>query len=295
LAILKEYAERDSRIEIIDQVNQGGGSARNAAYPHIKGTFTFFADPDDWLNLELCEKAVRKIEATDADVVYFHALREYPTGKSRQTRKFKPNLPDVRITPEQRVDLFRPREVPWLKLWKSGFLLKHQIRFSDGKRPYNDMVQSWKGNVLAERIAILDEPLYHHRCFRPGSYQEIVNKSHYVIVDTLLEIESMLRETGKYADYRSLFLKTKLTRFRQMYFKLASELRPEFRTLILGALTEDERCFLRYASPQISHQIDRCFYRMLERQGFFDTAMFRLFGVASRCFQYLRSLVLRLK
>ena len=31
--ILEEYAADDSRIEIIHQENQGGGSARNAAYP----------------------------------------------------------------------------------------------------------------------------------------------------------------------------------------------------------------------------------------------------------------------
>ena len=290
LAILQEYADRDSRIIIVNQENQGAGSARNAGYPYIKGRYTYFADPDDWLHLELCEKASRRIEETGADIVYIQALREYPTGKNRPTRKFKENLPEIRLTPEQRVDLFRPREVPWLKFWDSEFLLKHEIRFSEGKRPYNDMFQTWKGVVLADRIAILDEVLYYHRNFRPGSYQDVVDRSHFAIVETLVEIETMLKETGRYADYRNVFVKSKLTRFRQTYFKFSADLRAEFRELVFGALSDDDRLFLRSA-----HRVDRCFYKMLERYGMFDRAVFRSFGLLSRLGQSIKQNVLRLK
>ena len=298
--ILQEYADRDTRFEIVDQENQGAGSARNAAYPFIKGAYTYFADPDDWLNIELCEKASRRIEETGADLIYIQALREYPTGKNRPTRKFKENLPDIRLTPEHRIDLFRPREVPWLKFWNSEFLLKHQIRFSEGKRPYEDMLQSWKGCVLADRIAILDEHLYHYRNFRPGSYQNVVNQSHFAIVDTMNEIETMLKETGKYAAYRNLLVKSKLTRFRQTYFKLPENLRPAFRELVLNALSEDDRCALcpsqdEGANYRPAHRIDRCFYKMLERHGIFDKTLFRSFSILSRLGQFLKHNFLRLK
>ena len=293
--ILQEYADRDSRIEIVDQENQGAGSARNAGYSFIKGKYTYFADPDDWLNLELCEKASRRIEETGADLIYIQALREYPTGKSRPTRQFKQHLPEVRLVPEQRIDLFRPREVPWLKFWNSEFLLKHQIRFSEGKRPYEDMLQSWKGCVLADRIAILDEHLYHYRNFRPGSYQNIVDRSHFAIVDTMKDIEAMLMTTGKYADYRNLFIKSKLTRFRQTYFKLPQGLRLEFRELVLDAISEEDRLFLHSASSKRKSLLDGWFYKMLERHGFFDKALFCIFNALSQTGLYLKHLFLRLK
>src|SRR5215469_13757361 len=64
-AILQEYANRDSRIEIIDKPNGGQSSARNAAYPHIRGKYTLFVDSDDWIERDLCEKTYRKAEETD--------------------------------------------------------------------------------------------------------------------------------------------------------------------------------------------------------------------------------------
>ena len=70
-AILQEYADRDSRIEIIDKPNGGLSSARNAAYPHIRGKYTLFVDSDDWIELDLCEKTYRKSEETGAQMTMF--------------------------------------------------------------------------------------------------------------------------------------------------------------------------------------------------------------------------------
>lgn len=47
LAILKEYAEKDSRFNVLTQANQGVAAARNAALDLAKGDFIHFMDPDD--------------------------------------------------------------------------------------------------------------------------------------------------------------------------------------------------------------------------------------------------------
>jgi len=243
--ILQEYADHDTRIEIIDQENQGGGSARNAAYSCIRGKYVYFTDPDDWLELDLCEKTLKRIEETNADVVYFRYYQEYPGMLSEPSEKFNPNLPDVRITPEQRGDLFGNYDAPWLKIWKSDFLLHHQVRFSEGKRPHNDVFQNWKGCVLANRIAILDEPLYHYRHLRPGSYQATLNQKHFVIVETMNEFKTFLLETGKHDEYRDVFVLPKLKILHYVYHNLPEYLKPRFVTMIRDTLTADDHAFYR--------------------------------------------------
>ena len=47
LAILKEYAAKDSRIVIIDKQNEGVGAARNDGIRSARGEFIAFMDPDD--------------------------------------------------------------------------------------------------------------------------------------------------------------------------------------------------------------------------------------------------------
>lgn len=48
LAILQEYAKRDSRFVIVDQENQGVGRSRNTGIRKARGEFVCFMDPDDW-------------------------------------------------------------------------------------------------------------------------------------------------------------------------------------------------------------------------------------------------------
>lgn len=55
--ILKEYAERDNRIVVIDQPNFGVSIARNTALKHVKGEYYMFVDSDDWLELDTCRVA----------------------------------------------------------------------------------------------------------------------------------------------------------------------------------------------------------------------------------------------
>ena len=295
LAILKKYADRDSRIEIIDQENQGGGPARNAGCPYIRGQYTYFVDPDDWLELDLCEKSSQKMEKTNADVVYFDYFREYPGMSLKPPRKFCPELPGVCSIPEHRASLLRSCNSTWHKFWRSEFLLNHHIRFSK-ICPYEDVVQNWWGGVLANQIAILDKPLYHYRISRPGSYLFAFDRKHFVIIDAMNEVGATLRKIGKYGEYSNIYLTTRLGLIHEKYLRLANEFRAEFRQLVREALTEEDRQFLHSATPKVLPRKVRAFYKMIEQQGFFGVTAFRIQGMCSQLERSLRRMVInRLK
>ncbi|MCL2348823.1 MAG: glycosyltransferase [Planctomycetaceae bacterium] len=265
-AILEEYAARDPRIEIIRQQNRGGGSARNAAYPRIRGKYTFFVDPDDWIDLDLCRLCADKTEATGADFVVLRFIEYNPDP--RCSPAFDPSLPEIRRTPEEKDEIF-PLTGTWSKFWQSGFLLSNNIRFSEGKRPANDMLPAWKGTVLAKRIAVLDQPLYHYR-IRRGSYLQTINEKHFIIIETFHEIEKMLHETGLYESYKNIFIQWKLIWFyRYHYCRYPRLLRPRFIQLLRRNLTKADREFCRNASPEIFDKDIRNFYLLLVDGGRF--------------------------
>lgn len=66
-AICDAWAAKDSRIQVLHQVNQGGGAARNAALDMAKGELLAFVDSDDYLHPELYEKLYALI-AQGADI-----------------------------------------------------------------------------------------------------------------------------------------------------------------------------------------------------------------------------------
>jgi len=262
-AILQEYADRDSRIEIIDQENQGAGSARNAAYPFIKGKYTYFADPDDWLEHDLCEKAVRCLDETDADAVVFHA-NMLCGDRISEWRVFDPYLPKIRYaSPQEKNNLLHWAVAPWTKVWTSDFLSAHRIFFCEGKRPANDVVHHWHGVVLAKKIATLDEVLYVYRV-RPGSYQEVQGRSHFIIIKTMNDLEFLLRDIGLFASYESDFRRSKVEHFRNQYLRTPSGLRQEFRELILENLTAEDREFYRTAPEKLVSKNTKLFYEMID-------------------------------
>ena len=50
LSILKEYAQKDCRVKLLDKENGGANTARNLALTIAKGEWISFVDSDDWLD-----------------------------------------------------------------------------------------------------------------------------------------------------------------------------------------------------------------------------------------------------
>lgn len=75
--ILEQYAQKDSRIIVIDQENQGLSGARNTGLTHTHGKYVMFVDSDDWIELETCEEAVTVAESRCADLVMWSYAREF--------------------------------------------------------------------------------------------------------------------------------------------------------------------------------------------------------------------------
>ena len=79
LEILKQYAEKDSRIKIIDQANRGLSGARNVAMEVMTGDYFTFMDSDDWIQLGAYQKAmdIIKQEERPIDIIVWNGFLYY--------------------------------------------------------------------------------------------------------------------------------------------------------------------------------------------------------------------------
>ena len=78
LDIIRKYEQKDSRIEVIDQKNQGISAARNNAMKKATGKLLCFVDSDDYVELNMVEELVDKMNESKADIVvcnYFKLAR----------------------------------------------------------------------------------------------------------------------------------------------------------------------------------------------------------------------------
>ena len=95
LSILKEYANKDNRIKIIDlKENVGPGIAKNKALDIANGEYIMLLDPDDWYEPDACKLAYNQIKKNNNDWVtfgynkYFEATDTY----KEQTDRIAPFL-----------------------------------------------------------------------------------------------------------------------------------------------------------------------------------------------------------
>ena len=69
-SVMKDYPARLEQIRIIHhERNRGSAVARNTLIDNCKGVFCFWADADDWVEINAVELLVKKQQETDADVV----------------------------------------------------------------------------------------------------------------------------------------------------------------------------------------------------------------------------------
>lgn len=178
LSILKEYAERDNRIVVIDQPNSGVSIARNKALKCVSGEYYMFVDSDDWLDPETCEVAYNYAVQNHADCLMFSYVKEFGTHsiinhifdkdlivwdkdevKQKLHRRLygpigeelaKPQDMDIIVTPC--MQLFRSdkfKDIPFVDIREIG-------TFEDGLY----QMEIYKD---CDRFVYIDRPFYHYR------------------------------------------------------------------------------------------------------------------------------------
>lgn len=87
------WAQRDERITVIHQKNQGQGVARNTGMEHATGDYIWFVDSDDYIVSDAVETAVGAAVKDRADVVVFGMTRVSRSGYEYNVRV--PNMPKM--------------------------------------------------------------------------------------------------------------------------------------------------------------------------------------------------------
>jgi glycosyltransferase involved in cell wall biosynthesis len=75
--ICLDYKNKDSRIQLINQQNQGLSGARNTGIQNATGEYICFLDSDDWIALETIEKSLSIAISSNSDIVFWDFIKRF--------------------------------------------------------------------------------------------------------------------------------------------------------------------------------------------------------------------------
>ncbi len=163
--ICDEYKDKDSRIIVIHQENQGTSSARNTGLSIASGEYICFLDCDDFANiylietlLSICkEKNVKMAVSSFVEAQYDEVFtRNTAKPKRHDIEILNPIIYIERLCTSMQVLYV----VPWAKLYHKS--IYNEVQFPAGALNEDDCVID---NVLykAKEIAVEYTPLMHYR------------------------------------------------------------------------------------------------------------------------------------
>lgn len=165
--ILNEFAQMDSRIQIVNQKNQGLGAARNKGISFAKGDYVYFMDGDDYLELNALEELYDLSKAHDLDFAIFK-IRNFDDSTNEPINDEYYSMPYLKKRVGDEVFSYPDVEDMALKLavntygnfFKREFIA--ELRFPEGLL-FEDNVFFTKALFKAERICFYDKFLYNRR------------------------------------------------------------------------------------------------------------------------------------
>lgn len=182
--ILLEYAQRDTRIKIVNREKNGGVSAaRNTGLDEAKGEYVYFIDSDDWIDLDYIEKMVSAITFSKTDVVVnTNVIQEFENKPSK-----KLVFGDLEIEENAFVDADNAINnimwASWAQLWDRKFLVKNDLGFLEG-HIYEDMHFSPVAYSYMDKIYAIAASAYHYRIRENSLCRQ--NEDDYSVKEKLL-------------------------------------------------------------------------------------------------------------
>lgn len=212
LIICKQFAAKDKRIVIVNELKSGVCSARNSGIRKASGEFIAFVDHDDLIDLNMYYYMYNMAKKYDADLIDCCYRRVFRDGTNETKfchmhgknllfdreyilKSVIPTLVGVENNPK--LFIFN---VVWNKLYKTDVIKDYHIEFDENRMKYEDRIFTVEFLNKAKTI------IFTNKCFynwinNPGSLITKYNPNEF---DAVVNNQIRYRELfGHYLDFNS--------------------------------------------------------------------------------------------
>lgn len=181
--IMNVYSEKDDRIRVFCQENQGVSASRNKAVREARGDYLLFLDSDDRYKDGKClDQIEENINNEDIDIIVFgyQGIRSNGDAFDQERLKYLNEMKEQIYTGEKYLQaVLSEKEIyPWF-LWLYAFRREfwkiNNVKFDQTLCVAEDKDILYQVILGAKKIKILYSPIYQYR-IRKGSATQLKSK-----------------------------------------------------------------------------------------------------------------------
>jgi len=203
LEILKHYAQREPRITLIDQSNQGLSGARNSGIKTAQGEYILFVDSDDIIEPSLVEECLQLIKKEQSDIIVYG----YKKVKEDMSLIAQPYLENRTLDrAEALYELLSLNISPMAcnKFIRTDLLKNNRISFPVAKL-HEDVGTMYKIFWSAKRISTTSKSYYYWINRETSITGAITYKHINHMTELLVDKKHFLQENNIYEKYRDAY------------------------------------------------------------------------------------------
>lgn len=213
LKICNEFKNKDSRIKVINKLNEGVSVARNVGIEEARGKYILFIDSDDWVDEKICEVLYENIERYNSDLSMCNIVLEENDKKinvkmnidnyylNKNQIKYEVILPLIENEQYNGYHEEASFRGPVARLFKHDILINNNVRFKKDLSIGEDFIFNIEYMKYIETLTISEEYMYHYRKYSESTMRKYNEKCWEIYKVLLINLENYLYENFNNNDY----------------------------------------------------------------------------------------------
>lgn len=172
LEILQEYATKDDRVTVLDQLNAGQSVSRNRGLQKAKGEYVYFMDSDDLITSHMLEETYSLCKEKNLDVLYFSGTSFFENDNLKQEQEWfssayyrKGDYTEVVEGPQMLKLLYDQGAYfvsPCLQIIRREYIEENNLQFPEGI-VHEDNSFTFKALLSAKRVFCVNDIYFYRR------------------------------------------------------------------------------------------------------------------------------------
>lgn len=262
-SIIDKYKNKDSRIIVINQDNNGLSEARNSGIKVSSGKYISFVDSDDTISLDMLNIVHKQLIKENSELIIFRYQR---LSNETEIVLYR----DIDYENMTKEEIFRLSvslkiiPVSWNKVYKRSLFIDNNLYFPKNMY-FEDCALIFKLIYFAKKVSFLNKILYNWYDIEGSITNSISEKHIYDRIKLLLTIKDFLQKYEIYKIYQKEYLFSIVQTLYKIEYSLKFEKNIEKKSKLfntLNALIQDNNIMLKKEKRKII-EINHPLYYMI--------------------------------